>query len=138
VQGIPFLGVKDLSPGETIKLPDHLTSSFRFTVLAGPRELVEQAIVPREFALNQNYPNPFNPATAISYQLLANSFVTLTVFDVLGREVTTLVNAPQSPGYYTVPWGAQDAAGKRVASGVYFYRIQAEKFIAVRKMVLLQ
>ena len=138
VQGIPFLGLKDFSSGESIRIPDDVNSSFRFTILAGPRELVEQAILPSECALSQNYPNPFNPSTAISYQLSASSTATLKVFDLLGREIVTLVDAPQNAGYYTVIWGGHDAYGKRMASGVYFYRLQTDRYIAIRRMMLLQ
>lgn len=74
--------------------------------------------LPKGFALEQNYPNPFNPSTAISYQLLANSFVTLEVYDVLGQSIATLVNESQAAGRHTVRW---DAAGH--PTGVYYYRI---------------
>jgi hypothetical protein len=88
---------------------------------------------PLTFSLGQNYPNPFNPTTAISYQLSANSFVTLKVFDILGREVATLVNEVQRPGIYRVKW---DASG--LPSGVYFCRMHAGEFVATRKAVLMK
>jgi predicted esterase len=88
---------------------------------------------PRQFLLSQNYPNPFNPTTVISYQLPANSFVVLKVYDVLGREVKTLVNEVQETGRYSV---AFDAAG--LSSGVYFYRLQAGSFSQVKKMILIE
>jgi len=86
---------------------------------------------PLTFSLGQNYPNPFNPTTAMSYQLSANSFVTLKVFDILGREVATLVNEVQRPGIYRVKW---DASG--LPSGIYFCRMHAGEFVATRKAVL--
>jgi photosystem II stability/assembly factor-like uncharacterized protein len=89
--------------------------------------------IPREFALYQNYPNPFNPSTAVSYQLLANSFVTLKVFDVLGREVATLVDGLQRAGKHTVRWDAS-----RFTSGVYFYRLATDTFVETKKMVFLK
>ena len=89
--------------------------------------------IPAEFALFQNYPNPFNPATAISYQLPAVSHVTLKVFDLLGREVATLVNEVKQAGSYTVTW---DAA--RLASGIYLCRLQAENFTETKKLILLR
>jgi photosystem II stability/assembly factor-like uncharacterized protein len=89
--------------------------------------------IPREFALYQNYPNPFNPSTAVSYQLLANSFVTLKVFDVLGREVATLVDGPQRAGKHIVRWDAS-----RFTSGVYFYRLATDTFVETKKMILLK
>ena len=89
--------------------------------------------VPSQFALEQNYPNPFNPTTVIDYQLPVNSFVTLKVYDVLGREVATLVDGQKSAGYYQTTFD-----GSRFASGVYFYRIQAGTFTVVKKFVLMK
>jgi hypothetical protein len=89
--------------------------------------------IPRTFALEQNYPNPFNPETAIKYQLPGQCRVTLTVFDVLGREVTILVNEVKQPGRYKVQW---DARG--VASGVYFYRLSSMDFVQTRKLMVIR
>ena len=89
--------------------------------------------VPLAYQLMQNYPNPFNPTTAISYQLPAISFVTLKVFDVLGREVAVLVNDVRQPGVYTVRWDASS-----FPSGVYLYRLEAGDFRAARKLMLVK
>jgi hypothetical protein len=89
--------------------------------------------IPKEYALSQNYPNPFNPLTAIKYDLPKDSRVNLKVFNILGQEVTTLVNEEQKAGYRSVQWNASN-----VASGVYFYRIQAGDFIASKKLLLLR
>ena len=91
------------------------------------------AEVPAVFALEQNYPNPFNPTTAINYQLAAASHVSLKVFDVLGREVATIVNETKAAGKYNVVWDARN-----VASGLYFYRLEAGTFMAMKKMLLLK
>ncbi len=88
---------------------------------------------PKTFALEQNYPNPFNPSTAISYQLPVASTVSLKVFDMLGKEVATLVNARQEAGAYTVNFNANT-----LSSGVYFYRLQAGNFVQTRKMLLVK
>jgi hypothetical protein len=85
------------------------------------------------FELQANYPNPFNPSTTISYRLPARSHVMLKVFDVSGREIATLANGVEEPGYKSVPW---DANG--VVSGVYFYRLQAGDFVQTRKLLLLR
>ncbi|HTP13827.1 MAG TPA: T9SS type A sorting domain-containing protein, partial [Bacteroidota bacterium] len=85
------------------------------------------------FALEQNYPNPFNPTTVISYTLPVNSHVTLMVYDVLGREVQTLVNERQDAGSHTVAF----AAGA-LSSGVYFYRLQAGNYVAAKKFIVLR
>jgi photosystem II stability/assembly factor-like uncharacterized protein len=87
---------------------------------------------PGEFRLEQNYPNPFNPSTTISFQLPTQSHVALTVFDVLGREIATLVNETKESGSYEVTW---DAAG--VASGVYYYLLKSGGHVATKKLVLL-
>lgn len=89
--------------------------------------------VPTKYELEQNYPNPFNPATTIAYQLPNDGFVTLKVFDLLGREVATLVNEEQKADYYKVTF---DAA--RFASGVYFYRLQVGEFTAVKRLMVLK
>jgi photosystem II stability/assembly factor-like uncharacterized protein len=91
---------------------------------------------PVEFSLCQNYPNPFNPATAISYQLAEVSSVTLRVFDLLGREITTLVNGQQSAGSHTVQWDGKNNHGEHVSSGIYLYELRAGTSMTTRKMVL--
>jgi photosystem II stability/assembly factor-like uncharacterized protein len=89
--------------------------------------------VPDIFALLQNYPNPFNPATVISYQLPVNSYVTLKIFDLLGREVATLVNERKDAGMYSVRWNASG-----FATGMYLVRIQAGSFIDTKKVLLMK
>ncbi|MBC8044729.1 MAG: DUF4876 domain-containing protein [Rhizobacter sp.] len=98
--------------------------------LAAPEE---NRATPKGFALAQNYPNPFNPNTVVGYQLTAASQVSLKVFDVLGREVATLVNEKQSAGNYAVNF---NAAG--FTSGVYFYRLQTGNNVATKKMMLVK
>jgi len=87
--------------------------------------------IPSRYSLNQNYPNPFNPSTAISYQLSANSRVSLKVFDLLGREIATLVNGTFSAGSHTVQWDASSQP-----SGVYMYRLEVNGVSMTKKMVL--
>lgn len=96
---------------------------------------------PTVFELDQNYPNPFNPSTTIPYQLPVDGLVTLKVFDLLGREIATLVNEQQKAGYYRVTFDAN-----RLASGVYFYRLQARStnggkagdFAATKRLMVLK
>ncbi|NOX18662.1 MAG: T9SS type A sorting domain-containing protein [Chlorobi bacterium] len=94
---------------------------------------------PVTYSLNQNYPNPFskgsggNPSTVISYQLPENAFVSLKVYDILGAEVTELVNKEQAAGKYHVNFSADS----KLAAGVYFYRLQAGNFVQTRKLMLL-
>jgi hypothetical protein len=91
------------------------------------------APVPMQYSLDQNFPNPFNPTTVISFQLPAVSYTTLTIFDILGKEIAVLVNETKNPGKYSVQW---NAAG--FASGIYFYRLQTENFTETKKFVLMR
>jgi subtilisin family serine protease len=100
--------------------------------------------IPAGFELSQNYPNPFNPETTISYKLQASSQVSLKVYDVLGREVATLVNEFKQAGNYTVSFNVETRHASSLPSGVYFYRLQgytpgrASAFIQTKKMILLK
>jgi hypothetical protein len=111
-------------------------SNFEFHV--GPSTAVEQptllgGAMPESYALYQNYPNPFNPDTEIKYAIPSDVSVTLKVYNVLGAEVATLVDASQKAGVYSARWDARD-----LASGVYFCRLQAGEFSKTVKMVLLR
>ena len=92
-----------------------------------------KSAIPTSFSLSQNYPNPFNPTTTISFALPSRSFVSLKVFDVLGRELSTVVSGELQAGTYNRQWSAEN-----MSSGVYFYRIQSGSFAAVKKMLLLK
>jgi hypothetical protein len=95
---------------------------------APPRRSEDQKMVksatPREFSIS-NYPNPFNPSTTITFDLPADAWVTLHVFDLLGRDVVTLLNATRRAGRHSVPWHGVDNHGQTVPSGVYLYRFAA-------------
>jgi len=99
-----------------------------FIVVSVPDDLS-----PSEFNLSQNYPNPFNPSTTISYSLAQSGFVQLKVYDILGEEVSTLVNKVQSSGNYNVEFNANE-----LPSGIYFYRLQSGSFSETKKLVLLK
>jgi hypothetical protein len=92
----------------------------------------KQPVVDR-FALHQNYPNPFNPSTTFSFSLPSKSFVTVKVFDLIGREVATIVNEELQAGNYSRQWVAEG-----LSNGVYFYRLQAGKFVETKKLILLK
>ena len=94
--------------------------------------------LPDQYGLNQNMPNPFNPSTAIGYRLPEAGLVRLAVYNLLGQEVRVLVNARKEAGSFTAAWDGTNAMGRRVASGVYLYRIQAGSFSATRRMLLLK
>lgn len=93
---------------------------------------------PARFELEANYPNPFNPSTTIKYSLSATSNVKLVVYDVLGREVRTLVNGNMPAGSQSVQWDGRDAKGNTVGSGVYFYKLTAGSFVSTKKMMMLK
>jgi len=93
----------------------------------------EKVNVPRQFMLRQNYPNPFNPSTTFAFSIPKKSFVSLKVYDVIGREVATVVSEQLNEGNYTQQWNASG-----LSSGVYFYRIQAGNFVETKKLILLK
>ncbi len=101
------------------------------------------AEIPTSFGLSQNYPNPFNPITSIKYQIPTASSVRISIYNLLGQEVKTLVNEEQSAGFYTLQWNGTDNDNRTVASGMYIYRIDAtstEKnhFVQVKKMLMIK
>ena len=100
--------------------------------------LDDDMMIPGEFALYNNYPNPFNPTTVLDYDIPENSFVNVTIYDMTGRRVKTLVNANQSAGFKSVVWDATNFVGQPVATGVYFYRIVAGDFVQMKKMVFVK
>ena len=94
--------------------------------------------IPSSFALEQNYPNPFNPTTTIPYSLSVGAKVKLTIYNLTGQKVATLVNKDQQPGTYSVQWDGKDESGRIVASGVYTYRLEAPETTEIRKLVLIR
>ncbi len=94
--------------------------------------------LPSEYQLSQNYPNPFNPVTNISYVLPKSGKVELTIYNVLGEKVRVLVNENQNAGSYSLTWDGNNSIGNRMSSGIYFYRLEAEQFTAVKKMILIK
>ena len=95
--------------------------------------------LPIEFALNQNYPNPFNPSTQITFDVpVSTDLIQLSIYNVLGQNVNTLVNSVMSAGTHTVEWNATDLSGSPVASGIYFYELRSESFTERKKMLLIR
>jgi hypothetical protein len=111
-----------LANGTVVALPENVTSIEDFG-----------NTIPTEFALSQNYPNPFNPSTTIRFALPSAQQVKLTIFNVLGQQVATLVNDELSAGEYTYRFNANN-----LVSGMYFYRIEAGSFTEIRRMMLLK
>jgi hypothetical protein len=118
------------------RMKEHVQYAHRyyksnFTYL--PSDVADEIIIPGKFELYQNYPNPFNPSTIIRYQIPDAGFLTLKLYDVLGREVTTLVNEFKQAGRYEVEFD-----GSNYASGVYFYKIQTGEFVLTNKMIMIK
>ena len=100
--------------------------------------LVNNITMPGQFKIHQNYPNPFNPVTTIRYDLPENSLVNITIYDMLGKQVTTLINQTQDAGYRSVIWDATNDYGKPVSAGIYLSQIHAGEYISTKKIVLLK
>ena len=115
------------------------TDHMGFRVVAREQlDTKQELLLPETFALHQNYPNPFNPVTTLRYDLLENAMINITIYDMLGREVKTLINQTQDSGFKSVIWDATNDYGKPVSAGVYLYQIQAGEFVQTKKMVLLK
>jgi hypothetical protein len=93
---------------------------------------------PKQYSLTQNRPNPFNPGTQIDYALPRGGNVTLAIYNIIGQTVRVIVDGYEGPGYRQVVWDGTDQLGREVASGVYFYRLSADGFSEIRKMVKLR
>ena len=91
-----------------------------------------------EYNIHQNYPNPFNPVTTLRYDLPENAMINITIYDMLGRQVKTLINQTQDAGYKSIIWNATNNYGKPVSAGIYLYQIHAGDNMQTKKMVLLK
>jgi len=126
---------------EQLHMDIHSANSKLNTVKPNGINETNACPVPKQFALHQNYPNPFNPTTNIGFDVKDLGFVTLKIFDLLGREVTTLINEEKPAGSYQVQWNAEG-----FVSGIYFYRLQVNpvsdkeviSIITTKKLVLLR
>jgi hypothetical protein len=134
----------------------NLDTTSSYTGIDAP----EVSQIPSNFVLNQNFPNPFNPSTTIRYSIGSSSLpresvpihrevsampagrgvlVQLKIYNILGQEVTTIVNEVQSAGIYTVQWNGKNSAGQNVGSGVYFYQLKSDSgFLLTKKMMMLK
>lgn len=107
------------------------------TTPSGVNDITGDAL-PTKYELRQNYPNPFNPSTKIQFDLPKPSHVKVTVFNVLGQAVATLVDESMTPGKKEVTWDGNSQTGVKVSSGMYFYKIVADDFVSTKKMLLLK
>ena len=146
--GNGFLRIMEFSPiNNTIQVKTYSPTlnqyetkgSSQFTLIYDMQLLITPVeLLPKIFALHQNYPNPFNPVTTLRYDLPENAMINITIYDMLGKQVKTLVNQTQDAGYKSVIWDATNDYGKPVSAGIYLYQIQAGEYISTKKMVLLK
>ncbi|MBT6936643.1 MAG: T9SS type A sorting domain-containing protein, partial [Candidatus Marinimicrobia bacterium] len=116
-----------------------LSVSTEIIVRVGTQVLsIDAEPIPEVYALRQNYPNPFNPVTTLRYDLPEEALVNITIYDMMGRVVKTMVNSQQNAGYKSIQWNATTDEGKPVSAGLYLYTIQAGEFRQTKKMVLLK
>jgi flagellar hook assembly protein FlgD len=115
-----------------------LVSVEAATFMGGSLEAnVTAKVIPTAYALHQNYPNPFNPSTSMAIDFPNAGDYTLTVYNIAGQTVKTFSGSTEA-GTLTITWDGNDNRGSKVASGVYFYRVEADAFHAVKKMVLMK
>ncbi len=149
--GIQKVILFDITHNKKTELEKSLGYAFdnarpaRFKIIAGEANWVNdhvqeiEASLPKEFSLSQNYPNPFNPSTTIKFDVARSSSVRIKIYNILGQEVTTLVNGYYETGRnYQAVWNGKDVLGREVASGVYIYRLEAGKISKVKKMLFVK
>ena len=137
-------GVEQISGNWTILVTDGQDTTLATN---GPRYLMVDATtvgvededgLPNQFALEQNYPNPFNPVTTVEYALPKRTTVDITVYDILGNKVRTLVSGTKKAGHHSIQWHGRNDHGQQVSTGVYWYRMQTPEYQTVRKMVYMK
>jgi hypothetical protein len=138
---LDFVAVGSTTRGWTVSATGGIAAGL--LTLTGVEDEKDRGI-PTSFALEQNYPNPFNPSTTVEYALPIDAIVTLKIYNILGQEIATLVDESKSTGYYTVLWNGRNQFGSQVATGIYFYRIEAkpadggQPFKSLKKMLLIK
>jgi hypothetical protein len=131
--------IAGLSTNGTNSNSGFLNSSGSMAFLSSVLLIIEgKGLHPKQFMLYDNYPNPFNPITRINYDLPEDALVNITIYDMLGRIVKTLINSKLTAGFKSIQWNATNDAGQPVSAGLYLYTIQAGEFRQTKKMVLLK
>jgi hypothetical protein len=119
------------SAGSKGSLAIGYTVLIKYSQLTGVKK--DLSNLPKDYKLLQNYPNPFNPSTTINFQIPILSHITLSVYDILGREIAVILNENKNAGFYKIKWD-----GTKYPTGIYFYRLQTERFTKTKKMVLMR
>jgi hypothetical protein len=126
------------SKGKVTSIAVNDIKKLTFLNVTSTKDVVKEQELIRTFELFQNYPNPFNPSTTIQYQISNPGQVKIQIFNITGELVTTLTNAYQNAGRYTVNWDGKDKANRQAASGIYIYRVMLENSVLSKKMLLLK
>ena len=137
--GVDFLGIdlehSTISQEQSQRI---IAAGHNGEILAQTSKTINISNIPEQYLLHQNYPNPFNPTTTIAYDLPEDVFLTLEIYDLLGRKVRTLVNKQIEAGYHKSIWDGRNDFGIDLGSGFYFYRVSTANYNKTQKMVLLK
>jgi hypothetical protein len=140
---ISITGTVTLEAGESITLvPDFVVINggvlYALTSVENDIETQDEFNYPDDFILDQNYPNPFNPFTTITYVLPKSSSVKMSIFDIQGKEIITLLDTKQEAGYHSITWDSKDKTGLTAPAGIYLYRLKAGERIITKKLTLIK
>lgn len=138
----PFYGEYLIESGQyfyAVTAADVHWNESDFSEVVGVTVNIQDEVdIPVAYALRQNYPNPFNPLTTVRYDLPERANVTVTIYDILGRKVRTLVQGLEEPGFKSAIWDGTNDTGEPVSTGLYYYQIKAVDFTQTRKMIMLK
>ncbi len=127
-----------------ITIEDKISGVYDIKLIAGEESFVLQMVddilanIPERYSLGQNYPNPFNPITKIDFSLPKTGYISLTIYNIMGQEIKTLISDNMQYGFHTTTWNGQDRFGRLVSSGVYFSELRAKGFRQTKKMLMLK
>ena len=130
--------IASLDREDAVVTLDYIAYDRDNNILASGAASIAVTAVPVEYTLHQNYPNPFNPVTTILYDLPENGFTEVVIYDIMGREVITLIRNEKTAGYHSIVWDRRNSHGRIVGAGMYFYQVRSGSFIKTRKMLLLK
>ena len=132
-------GVSDAWGDDLIRVADVQLNEGLIPAVTEQTELsLDQYAIPETHSLSQYYPNPFNPETVIHYDLPVRGRVDISVFNMMGQKVATLVDGEMDAGSHSVVWNAKDSNGESLATGVYLYRMETDGFVQTRKLILMR
>ena len=136
--GFSFMYIRDVAAGVPVMRNQIVADVVSWMQNDIKSDITEVDEVPTVNSLSQNFPNPFNPTTTIKFGLRAKGHVSIKIYDVAGRLVRTLVNDVREAGHYNVTWNGENNHGNKVASGVYFFKMNTADYEKTNKMVLMR